>query len=194
MRHRLVVLVLTGALAGCSIQAGGGTTASPSPSWVTPSATASAAPSGPAKGRTVSNQLSATGLGPYAIGSDQAELTGAHLIGAVTTAATGCGSTRGVAKWNAPALVFRDGKLTHVKVTSRKIRTTKKVQVGSTLAAVMARYPGGSALVDRARATAWYVTSGDFALLFRLKKNRVAAIEAGPAATLQATFTAGRGC
>jgi len=199
MRHRFVVpavaLALTGALAGCSIETGGGTGPTASPSWVAPSSAPTApASSGPPKGRTVSNQMAATGIGPYAIGAAEAELSSAKLIGAVTTATTGCGSAKGVAKWNTPDLVFRQGRLEHVKVTSAKVRTTKKVAVGSTLATVMARYPGGSALVDRSGATAWYATSGDFALLFRLKKNKVAAIEAGAASALQVTFTDGQGC
>jgi hypothetical protein len=212
MRHRfvvpVVVLTLTGALAACSIETGGATGPSASPSWVAPAVSAPGAPSaggsgtprsgitpsGPATGKPVSGLMSATGFGPYAIGAAQAELASAHLIGAVTSAATGCGSARGVAKWNTPGLVFLKGKLEHVRVTSGKVRTTRSVQVGSTLAKVMAKYPGGSALVDRSGATAWYATSGDFALLFRLKKNKVAAIEAGASSTLQFTFTDGQGC
>jgi hypothetical protein len=59
---------------------------------------------------------------------------------------------------------------------------------------VKAEYPDGKELADWVGAPGWFATSGQYALLFRLKNNRVAAIEAGTATTLQFTFTDNQAC
>jgi len=147
------------------------------------------------KGMPVARDITATGFGPYAIGAGQAELATAGLIGPVTTDFRGCGSTTGTSKWGSPALFFTKGRLEHVKVTTESIKTTEDVTIGAALSAVKAAYPRGTELVTgRSGAPGWYVTSGDFALLFRLDGDRVAAIEMGTASTLPITFTDGQGC
>jgi hypothetical protein len=144
------------------------------------------------KGTPVSNDITATGFGPYGIGAGQAELATAGLIGPVVTDPKGCARTTGTSKWGSPALFFTKGRLEHVKVTSKSIKTTEDVTVGAALSAVKAAYPKGVEMGSGARG--WYVAGGDFGLLFRLDGDRVAAIEMGTSSTLPVTFTDGQGC
>ena len=144
------------------------------------------------KGMPVTRDITATGFGPYGIGAGQAELATAGLIGPVTTDPKGCARTTGSSKWGSPALFFTKGRLEHVKVTSKSIKTTEDVTVGAALSAVKAAYPKGIEMGSGARG--WYVASGDFGLLFRLDGNRVAAIEMGTSSTLPVTFADGQGC
>jgi hypothetical protein len=144
------------------------------------------------KGMPVAREITATGFGPYGIGAGQAELATAGLIGPVTTDPKGCASTTGSTKWGSPALFFAKGRLEHVKVTSKSIKTAEDVTVGASLGAVKAAYPKGVEMGSTTRG--WYVASGDFALLFRLDGNRVAAIEMGTSSMLPVTFTGGPGC
>jgi hypothetical protein len=166
-----------------------GTTATPR-SGTTPSA----ATHGTDHGLPVATEMSAAGVGPYAIGAAQAQLSSAGLIGKVSTDTNGCGISSGVKKYRSPGLVFVKGRLEHVKVTSSKVRTTAGVQVGTPFATAKSRYPGGRQLADWNGAPAWYATDGDHALLLRIKGNKVSAIEAGTASTLSFTFTDNQGC
>lgn len=154
-------------------------------------------PAGAAKGHPqtlpTGSEISATGIGPYTIGQEQAALTTAKLVGPVKSGSTGCDTGAGQAKWGSPALIFTKGKLQHVKITSGAVRTTAGVKVGSAEATVRGAYPKGSALSARG-TTAWYAPTGDFALLFRLAGGKVSAIESGPASTLEFTFTGNQGC
>ena len=43
-------------------------------------------------------------------------------------------------------------------------------------------------------APGWFATSGEYALLFRLRDGKVSAIEAGTATALQFTFTDNQSC
>jgi hypothetical protein len=124
--------------------------------------------------------ISATGIGPYTIGQEQASLTAAKLVGPVRNGSTGCDTGTGQAKWGSPTLIFTKGKLQHLKITSAAVRTTGGIKVGSTQASVHSAYRKGSAV----GATAWYAPTGDFALLFRMSGGQVSTIEAGPASTL----------
>jgi hypothetical protein len=139
------------------------------------------------------SEISATGIGPYTIGQEQASLTGARLVGPVKSGLTGCDTGLGQATWGTPTLIFTKGKLQHVKITSGSVKTTAGIKVGATTASVRRAYPKGSALSARG-ATAWYAPTGDFALLFRIAGGKVSAIESGPASTLQFTFTDNQGC
>jgi hypothetical protein len=155
-----------------------------------------ATPSGLGHGRSLptGTVLSAEGVGPYAIGIEQAQLSSAGLVGKVAVDTNGCGTGNGVSKYGTPGLVFTKGKLQHVKVTGTKIKTDKGVRVGTAFANVKGSYPNGKVLDDWVGASAWYAVDGDYALLFRIKSDKVAAIEAGTASTLQFTFTDNQGC
>ena len=170
------------------------------PTAVGPAATKPVTPTDPAggaKGRPQSlptgSEISATGIGPYTIGQEQASLTAAKLVGTVRNGSAGCDTGAGQAKWGSPALIFTKGKLQHVKITSGSVRTTTGVKVGSSEATVRGAYATGSALSASGKA-AWYAPTGDFALLFRIAGGRVSAIESGPASTLSVTFTSNQGC
>jgi hypothetical protein len=148
-------------------------------------------PAGAAKGHPqtlpTGTQINAAGIGPYMIGQEESTLTTAKLIGPVEAGATGCDSATGVAKWGRPTLFLTKGKLQHVKITSAAVQTTSGIKVGSSEAGVKTAYPHGSVTSGRA----WYVPTGDFALLFRLSGGKVTAVEAGPASILE---TGGEGC
>jgi hypothetical protein len=154
-------------------------------------------PAGAAIGRPqtlpAGNEISATGIGPYTIGQEQAALSTAKLVGPVKPGSTGCDTGTGQAKWGSPALIFTKGKLQHVRITAGSVRTTGGIQVGAADASVRRAYPKGSALSARG-ATAWLAPTGDFALLFRITGGKVAAIESGPASTLPFTFTDNQNC
>jgi hypothetical protein len=139
------------------------------------------------------NEISATGIGPYTIGQEQAALSTAKLVGPVKPGSAGCDTGTGQARWGSPALIFTKGKLQHVRITAGSVRTTSGIQVGAADTSVRRAYPKGSALSARG-ATAWFAPTGDFALLFRITGGKVAAIESGPASTLPFTFTDNQNC
>ena len=139
-------------------------------------------------------QLSEAGVGPYVIGIERVELASAGLVGAVSAGTDGCESGTGLREYGTPALFFTKGALRHLKITDAAIRTPAGVGVGTALAEAKRAYPGGRVLAGPAGATAWFAENGDFALLMRIGDGKVAAIEAGPAATLPLTFTGGQGC
>jgi hypothetical protein len=186
---------LPGASAGLDVPPGASGTA---PASSKPSApVAGATATGPGHAKTTlptGTVMSAEGIGPYAIGIAQAELSSSGLIGKVATDANGCGTGKGVRKYSTPGLVFTKGKLQHVKVYSDKIKTDKGVKVGTSYANVKGDYPNGKVLNDWVGAPAWYAVDGDNALLFRIKSDKVSAIEAGTASTLQFTYTDNQGC
>jgi hypothetical protein len=206
MRHRLAVLsavlTLAATAAGCSHDKGGkaswepGAPGSPAPAAAGDAPTPESVPTGVAvaSGTPAGDELDATGFGPYAIGTAQAKLASSGLVGKVSKDVNGCGAATGTKKWNSPGLIFTDGKLEHLKVTTPKIKTTEGVKVGTAYAALKGKYPSGKELADWVGATGWYARSGDFALLFRIKNEKVSAIEAGSASTLQFTFTDNQGC
>jgi hypothetical protein len=202
MRHRFAVLsaVLTlAATAGCSHDKGDKPTWEPGAPG-SPAAggapTPESVPTGVAEasGTPLGDELDATGFGPYAIGATQAKLASSGLVGKVSKDVNGCGRAAGTKKWNSPVLIFVGGKLTHVKVTTARTRTTQGVKVGTAYPTVKGKYPSGKELADWVGATGWYARSGDFALLFRIKDNKVTGIEAGSASMLQFSFTDGQGC
>jgi hypothetical protein len=148
-------------------------------------------PAGAVKGHPqtlpTGTDINAVGIGPYTIGQEESALTTAKLIGLVKSGATGCDSGTGVAKWGSPTLFLTKGKLQHIKITSAAVQTTSGIKVGSSEASVKTAYPKGSVTSGRA----WYVPTGDFALLFRLAGGRVSAVEAGPTSILE---TGAPGC
>jgi len=180
--------------AGAGTSAEGATTDDPAANGSRPAVTATGAvggtanptdPAGAAKGHAQSlptgTEINATGIGPYTIGQEQAALTTAKLIGPVKSGANGCDSGTGAAKWGSPALFLTKGKVQHVKITSAAVKTTAGIKVGSSEASVKTAYPRGSVTTGRA----WYVPTGDFALLFRLADGKVTAVEAGPASIME---------
>jgi len=216
MRHRIAVLsavlpaVLLGSLAGCvkdraALPAPQVQPAASAPVGAAPPSSSSAVapasspatprsgvtPTTAVKGNPVSNDISATGFGPYGIGAGRSELAAAGLIGPVTSDAQGCERAVGLVKWGSPKLVFaKGGRLEHVTVTTARIGTSVGITVGKPLSEVKAAYPAGTAL----SGDGWYVQAGDFALLFGFKNGKVATIEAGTSSTLSIIFTGGPGC
>lgn len=148
-------------------------------------------PAGAAKGHPqtlpTGTDINAAGIGPYMIGQEQSTLTTAKLIGSVKSGAAGCDSATGVAKWGSPTLYLTKGKLQHIKITSAAVQTTSGIKVGSSEASVKTAYAQGTVTSGRA----WFVPTGDFALLFRLAGGKVSAVEAGPASILE---TGATGC
>jgi len=182
--------------AGAAVSTEGATTSDPGATGSAPAVTGTGTgtgtgtvsptdPAGAAKGHAQSlptgTEVNATGIGPYTIGQEQAALATAKLIGTVRSGANGCDSGTGAGKWGSPTLFLTKGKVQHVKITSAAVKTAAGIRVGSSEASVKTAYPRGSVTSGRA----WYVPTGDFALLFRLSGGRVTAVEAGPASILQ---------
>ncbi|MEV8507248.1 hypothetical protein AB0368_20870 [Actinoplanes sp. NPDC051475] len=145
------------------------------------------------KGAVEPDVLSAAGLGPYAIGVAQPDLKSAQLIGAVSTKHD-CATAKGLSDYASPGLAFSDGKLERISVTSRDISTATGAEVGTTYAKVKAMYPSGKQLDDWVGAKAWFTLDGGNALLFVIKDDRVASMQAGPAQALQFHHTDNQGC
>ncbi|MFI7596858.1 hypothetical protein [Actinoplanes sp. NPDC049681] len=145
------------------------------------------------KGAVEPDVLAAAGLGPYAIGVAQRDLKSAGLIGAVSTKQK-CATAKGLADYASPALAFSDGKLERISVTSRDVSTATGAEVGTTYAKVKQLYPSGKQLDDWVGAKAWFAVDGGNALLFVIKNDRVASMQAGPAQALQFHHTDDQGC
>jgi hypothetical protein len=137
--------------------------------------------------------LTAAGIGPYSIGIDQRELKSAGLVGKITTTKT-CGTTKGLSKYHTPALAFTGGKLQRLTVTSTKVSTPTGAKVGTTYASLKGMYPTGKQLDDWVGASAWYTLDGGNALLFRIKDDKVASIDAGAGSVVQFFYTDKQGC
>jgi hypothetical protein len=145
---------------------------------------------------TSSTKISAGGLGPYKIGVTLQTLQSAKLVSSVA-AAKGCDNyttAKGVRKYYSPQLVFFKGRLLHLTVTSATVATDKGVKVGSPLANVTGSYPSGKQLNDWAGGSAWLAMSGDYALLFPVKNDKVALVQAGMAEPVQFKYTDNQGC
>ncbi|MDT5041733.1 MAG: hypothetical protein QOE51_2718 [Actinoplanes sp.] len=141
-------------------------------------------------------QLSAGGLGPYKIGVSAESLQAAKLITAAAPAA-GCANyttARGTSKYHSPDLVFFKGRLLHLTVSSSAVKTDKGIKIGSPLANVKGGYPNGKVLNDWSGASAWLAMTGDYALLFPLKNDKVAQVQAGMAEPIQFKYTDNQGC
>ncbi|MFI7369538.1 hypothetical protein ACIBSW_05565 [Actinoplanes sp. NPDC049668] len=137
--------------------------------------------------------LTAAGIGPYAIGSAQGDLKKAGLFGKVNTKAT-CATTKGLGKYNTPALAFTGGKLERLTVTSTKVATPTGAKVGTSYADLKGMYPSGKQLDDWVGASAWYALDGGNALLFRIKNDKVASIDAGAGQSVRFFYTDKQGC
>lgn len=198
--------------AGPSAPAGSpeaGSPAAPAPASPTRTATATGRPeivtnpdgtinSGGPRPPTSDAALTAGGFGPYKIGVTQRELAAANLLGKVTTVKSGnCvgyATAKGVAKYRAPQLTFYDGRLLRLTVTSAKVRTDKGVTVGTAMGEVRKQYPDGKQIDDWTGRGAWLATVGDFGLLFDLRDDRVAALQAGMTGPMQFKYTDNQGC
>jgi hypothetical protein len=150
---------------------------------------------GPAGGRQAGTPevLSAAGVGPYAIGIKQTELKSSGLVGKVSTKEA-CATAKGLSDYDSPALAFSGGKLQRLTVTSTKLATGTGAKVGTSYADVKGQYPGGKQLNDWNGATAWYAVDGANALLFRIKDDKVASIDAGTGQAVQFKYTDQQGC
>ena len=176
-----------------SAEPGTGTTPGRKPTGSKPATKGGKTPG--ARPTTTTNQLSATGLGPYQEGTTRKKLTSAGLLTDVKST-KGCPDfvvATGLDEYQAPSLVFYQGKLQYIAVTSPKTTTVKGARVGMTAAEVKARH-AGKQLDDWVGATAWFATAGKDALLFRFADDKVERIEAGLAEPLQFRFTDGEGC
>ncbi|GAB1694769.1 hypothetical protein [Krasilnikovia sp. M28-CT-15] len=147
----------------------------------------------PATGDTT---ISAGGLGPYKIGVPQATLKSAGLItgAGAKKSCTGYTGATGLAKYGSPDLVFFKGRLLYLSVRDAGPTTAKGAKIGTALADVKRGYPGGKQLDDWTGATAWLAPHGDYALLFGMKDDRVALVQAGMAEPLQFRYTDRQGC
>lgn len=190
-----------GAPGGASAGPGGGSGTGPSTpagegtATVKPPKKGGGAKQGPAGGRQAAapEVLSAAGVGPYAIGVKQQELTSSGLVGKVSTK-DACATARGLSDYDSPALAFSGGKLQRLTVTSTKLATSTGATVGSSYADVKGQYPGGKQLNDWNGASAWYALDGANALLFRIKDDKVASIDAGAGQAVQFKYTDQQGC
>jgi hypothetical protein len=145
---------------------------------------------------TSSEKLSAGGLGPYKVGVTAESLQSAGLITGVAPAngCTGYTTGKGTSKYHSPQLVFFKGRLLRLTVTSNEIKTDKGIKIGSALANVKGSYPNGKELNDWAGSSAWLAMTGDYALLFPIKNNKVGQVQAGMAEPIQFKYTDNQGC
>ncbi|BCJ66062.1 hypothetical protein GCM10009779_21510 [Polymorphospora rubra] len=187
-RRALVALAVVGglALAGC-------TGDEPGPTMVSAGPDTAATPTRPA----VDSDVSPKGMGPYLVGVKLADLQTAGLVGD-TEKADGCPDLalgKGLPDYAVPALVFDDGQLVRLTVSTPAVRTTEGGRVAMTRAEVEANHPDGRQLAGRAGASGWLVTEDVNGLLFRFDgEDRVESIEAGESAAIQRRFTNGREC
>lgn len=137
--------------------------------------------------------LTAAGIGPYSIGVAQGELKTAGLVGKVTTKKT-CGTAKGLSDYHSPALAFTGGRLQRLTVTSTKVATPTGAKVGTSYSSLKGMYPTGKQLDDWVGASAWYTLDGGNALLFRIKNDKVASIDAGAGQAVQFFYTDQQGC
>ncbi|RZU50537.1 hypothetical protein EV385_2309 [Krasilnikovia cinnamomea] len=147
----------------------------------------------PATGDTT---ISAGGLGPYKIGVSQATLKSTGLFaGAVAKkSCTGYTGATGLARFGSPDLVFYKGRLLYLSLQRGGPSTAKGTMIDTAVADVKRAYPGGKQLDDWTGATAWLAPHGDYTLLFAMKNDKVAVIQAGMAEPLQFRFTDRQGC
>ena len=186
-----------GASAGPSADGGlGGPGASRSPTAPgTPPRKGGGATQGPAGKPAVSpDVLTADGIGPYQVNVRQSELTSADLVGKVTKTKDTCTTAKGLGEYHTPALAFAGGKLQRLTVTSPKVTTPTGAKVGTGYAKLKGMYPGGKQLDDWVGAGAWYAVDGGNALLFRIKDDKVTAIDAGAGPAVQFFYTDKQGC
>jgi hypothetical protein len=152
---------------------------------------------GPRPG-TSESVLTAGGFGPYKIGVSQKDLDSGDLIGTVTAVNTGnCpgyGTAEGIGRYHSPALVFFKGRLLRVTVATDEVATDKGVKVGTTMGDVQGKYPAGKQIDDWTGRGAWLATVGDYGLLFDMRDNKVAAMQAGMTEPMQFKYTDNQGC
>lgn len=151
---------------------------------------------GAAQPSTTESKLNAGGLGPYKVGATVEALQSAKLISGVGPA-DGCADytvAKGTSKYHSPQLIFFKGRLLHLTVTSADVKTDKGIKIGSALANVKGSYPDGKVLNDWSGGSAWLTTTGDYALLFPIKNNKVGQVQAGMAEPVQFKYTDNQGC
>jgi hypothetical protein len=150
---------------------------------------------GPRPG-TSESVVTAGGFGPYKIGVSQKDLDKAGLIGKVDAAkggnCAGYATSKGIKKYASPALVFFQGRLLRLTVTAGG--TDKGIKTGATMAEVQKAYPDGKQLDDSIGRGSWLAATGDFALLFDMQDQKVAAIQAGMTEPMQFKYTDNQGC
>lgn len=187
-----------------------GAAGSPTPAAVAPQAQSGTAPkpaftenpdgtvnrSGGPQPSTSQAKLNAGGLGPYKIGASVEALQKAKLLTGVGPAAacTNYTTAKGTGKYHSPQLVFFKGRLLHLTVGSSAVQTDKGIKIGSPMANVQGSYPDGKVLNDWAGGSAWLTMTGDYALLFPLKDDKVAQVQAGMAEPIQFKYTDNQGC
>jgi hypothetical protein len=154
--------------------------------------------SGGPRPATSESALTAGGFGPYKIGVAQRELASAGLIGKVTAETSencaGYATAKGTGRYHSPALVFFKGRLLRLTMTSERVATDRDVEIGTALAAVKDKYPGGKQIDDWTGRAAWLATTGDYGLLFQMRNAKVSAMQAGMTEPMQFKYTDGQGC
>ncbi|WP_433722700.1 hypothetical protein ACQP2Y_44555 [Actinoplanes sp. CA-051413] len=184
-----------GASAAPGSSAAPGTSPTEGTSAAKPPKKGGGAAQGPAGKPVVSpDVLTAAGIGPYQVGVQQRELTSADLVGKVTKTKDTCTTAKGLSEYHSPALAFTGGKLQRLTVTSPKVATPKGAKVGTGYANLKGMYPGGKQLDDWVGASGWYAVDGGNALLFRIKDDKVTAIDAGAGPAVQFFYTDKQGC
>lgn len=140
-------------------------------------------------------RLAASGLGPYQQGVAQQNLRSSALLGKITSNANcpGFVIAKGTSAYYLPTLVFHDGKLQYLTVTSKSVSTSAGARVGMTIADVQRLHPVGKQLTDWVGAPAWFTVVGSNGLLFHFDNGKVSSIEAGLAAPMQFRYTDGEG-
>jgi hypothetical protein len=152
---------------------------------------------GPRPG-TSESVVTAGGFGPYKIGVSQKDLESGGLVGKVSAVKSGnCpgyGTAKGISRYHSPALVFFKGRLLRLTVATDDVATDKGVKVGTTMGDVRAKYPAGKQIDDWTGRGAWLATIGDYGLLFDMRDDKVAGIQAGMTEPMQFKYTDNQGC
>jgi len=193
-----VGLAVALATAGCLVRSEGGpkepivSTGGP----VVTTAPPTAAPTTP----PAAEKLAPAGIGPYAVGATLVALKSAKVLADLneSTGCAGWATARGTAPYgDAVTIIFYNGAVNWVEVTSPAISTVEGAKVGLTLAALKGIYgTKATELNDGLGGKAVSVHGATaLGLFFRFDATgKVKTIEAGKSETLEFRFTEGEGC
>jgi hypothetical protein len=187
------------AVAGCLVRSEGGpkepigSTGGPAATTAPP--TAAPPPTTP----PAAEKLASNGVGPYQVGAKLAALKTANVLAGLneSTGCDGWATAQATAPYaGAVTIVFYNGAVNWVEVTSPAISTVEGAKVGMTLAAVKGVYGTKATELDDGLGGKAVSVHGATAngLFFRFAAGKVSTIEAGKSETLEFRFTEGEGC